>query len=494
MPYTTQKRRPAYKNNFRSSNGEKDGKTESSYERSPRKPYRGNNHSSDERPFFKRPRSSYRDFGSEGQERQYNDTNEYRQSYSSDDSYTPRQRSSYKEKSSYGDKPSYGDRRRSSGRSPQRMQKNRRTIKKFNPSQFIKRVEETTPATTHAIKHTFADFQVLQILKDNISKKGYVTPTPIQDQAIPAILDGRDIIATANTGTGKTAAFLIPLIHRIASKQAKRALIVTPTRELAAQIQDEFNSLKNNMPLRSVLCIGAMSMHTQIIGLKSKPAFVIGTPGRLKDLANQRYLDFSSFDTVVLDEVDTMLDIKFITDMKEILSEMPSTRHSLFFSATVSPEIQAIIDTYLKDPVAVSVKTRQSAENVNQDVIMVNKRNKIELLHELLVKPEFKKVIVFARTKHGTESLAQELKDRGFGVASIHGNKTQAQRKKSLAAFKSNHAQILLATDVVARGIDIENVSHVINYDLPQTYEDYIHRIGRTGRANNIGNALTFIE
>lgn len=372
--------------------------------------------------------------------------------------------------------------------------RSKRPIKKFNPSMFIKRVEEQTASPAFIPVHTFDDFAISAQLKNNIKIKGYVNPTPVQDQAIPAILQGRDIIATANTGTGKTAAFLIPLIHRVMMKETHRVLIITPTRELAAQIQDEFMSLKNNFPIKSALCIGAMSISSQAYTLKKNPAFVIGTPGRLKDLENNGYLDLSTFSTIVLDEVDTMLDIKFITDIKDILSKMPSVRHSIFFSATISPDIQRIIDNYLTNPVAVSVKTRQSAENVNQDVIMVNQQRKIDILHDLLNKPEFTKVIVFARTKRSTEDLASELRDRGFEVMSIHGNKTQAQRKKSLSLFKANHAQVLLATDVVARGIDIDNVSHVINFDLPQTYEDYIHRIGRTGRANKIGQALTFID
>lgn len=366
--------------------------------------------------------------------------------------------------------------------------------KKFDPSMFIKKPEEQVAEAVYVPKHTFQDFQIVAQVKANIAAKGYVQPTPIQDQAIPIILEGKDVLATANTGTGKTAAFLIPLLHRIMTQQTERVLVLAPTRELAAQIKDELVTFAQKLPIHAAVCIGGVNINPQISVLKRNPQFVIGTPGRLKDLEQQQALRFSSFSTIVLDEVDTMLDMGFLNDIKKILAQLPKKRQSLFFSATVSPEIKRIADTFQNDPVAISVKTRQSAANVNQDIVKIAGRNKIEVLHDLLLQPEFTKVIIFGRTKRSTEKLSRELRGRGFNVAAIHGDKSQAQRKKALQLFKDDQVKILLATDVVARGIDIDDVSHVINFDLPQTYEDYIHRIGRTGRASKVGQALTFID
>lgn len=369
-------------------------------------------------------------------------------------------------------------------------------IKKFNPSLFIKKVEEQSVVAPVAYvpKHTFNDFAISDLVKENIALKGYTTPTPIQDQVIPLLLEGRDVVGMANTGTGKTAAFLIPLVHNLLTKKINRVLIIAPTRELAAQIQTELLSFKYRTSLNTVLCIGGVNIAPQIHLLRRDPAFVIGTPGRLKDLEQQQALNFGKYDAIVLDEVDMMLDMGFIKDIKLIISKLPKKRQSLFFSATMSSEIQKIMNSVLTDPVSISVKTRQSAENVNQDVVSIAGKKKIEVLHDLLIKPAFTKVILFSRTKRDTEKLTKELQGRGFDVASIHGDKAQAQRKKALLAFKEDKVKILLATDVVARGIDVDDVSHVINYDMPATHEDYIHRIGRTGRANKIGQALTFVD
>ncbi len=370
----------------------------------------------------------------------------------------------------------------------------KRPVKTFDPSLFMKKVEEQSPTAAYIPKNTFSDFLIEDQLKSNIASKGYSMPTPIQDQVIPILLEGKDVIATANTGTGKTAAFLIPLINNLLHKKTRRVLIITPTRELARQIQDELKMFTLKMPISSVVCIGGLNINQQIYALKKNPEFVIGTPGRLIDLEKNFIIDFSSYDSIVLDEVDTMLDMGFINDIKYIINKLPQKRHSLFFSATISPSIKEVMSKFLRTPVTVSVKTRQSAENVNQDVIKIGQKNKIDLLHDLLIKREFKKVIIFCRTKHAVDKLARVLIDRGFKVAAIHGDKSQAQRNKALSSFKDNKVHILLATDVVARGIDIEDVSHVINFDLPQTYEDYIHRIGRTGRADKVGQAITFVE
>lgn len=379
-------------------------------------------------------------------------------------------------------------RRRSGRRRPERP------IKKFDPSVFMRRVEEKTATQAYVPQYMFADFAIDEQIKKNIERKGYRTPTPIQDKVIPLLLEGKDVVATANTGTGKTASFLIPLIHNVLTGKASRVLIVAPTRELAHQIQVELNTFKDRTKVYSTLCIGGANMNMQITALRRKPEFVVGTPGRLIDLEKSGYLDFTSFDTIVLDEVDTMMDMGFLNDIKYIIERLPQKRHSLFFSATIPKELEQLMASFLHNPVSVSVKTRQSAENVNQEVVHVGDQNKVELLHEILIKPDVKKVIVFLRTKRFVDRLAMMLRERGFDVAVMHGDKTQAQRQKALAAFKKNRVTILLATDVVARGIDIDDVTHVINYDLPQTYEDYIHRIGRTGRADKIGHAITFVD
>ncbi|MDR3550852.1 MAG: DEAD/DEAH box helicase [Candidatus Babeliales bacterium] len=398
----------------------------------------------------------------------------------------------YKSSPSKGGKPSTG-RSSGSGRGGSRPA---RPVKKFNPQIFIKKVEEQVVSAVYVPKHKFSDFALVDQLKENIEAKGYKLPTPIQDEAIPYLLEGRDVIGTANTGTGKTAAFLIPLINNVLTKKVDRVLIITPTRELAAQIQAELNSFKLNMPLSTTLCIGGLNINFQIQHLRKDPTFVIGTPGRLLDLEQNRHLNLQKYGAIVLDEVDTMLDMGFIKDIKYIIGKLPKQRQSLFFSATMPDSLKGLMDSFLRNPISISVKTRQSAENVNQDVVKVNDQNKLEVLHELLIKPEFTRVIIFSRTKHATDKLSRALRERGFQVATIHGNKSQGQRKTALELFKAldNKVNILLATDVVARGIDIDDVSHVINFDMPQSYEDYIHRIGRTGRANKIGQALTFVD
>lgn len=370
----------------------------------------------------------------------------------------------------------------------------KRVIKKFDPSLFMNKVEEQVVANAYIPKNTFDDFLIEDQIKQNIIHKGYLTPTPIQDQVIPLLLQGKDVIASANTGTGKTAAFLIPLINDVLTKKTERVLIVTPTRELASQIQEEFKSFAFKTGISSALCIGGLNIMHQIKDLARHPQFVIGTPGRLMDLEQNKILLLHKYNAIVLDEVDTMVDMGFINDIKYIISKLPQKRHSLFFSATIPPSLKEIMSGFLRNPVIISVKTRQSAENVNQTVIKIGLKNKVDLLHDLLIKPEFKKVIIFLRTRRAVDKLARMLNERGFEVATIHGDKSQAQRSRALGAFKNDKVRILLATDVVARGIDIDDVSHVINYDLPQTHEDYIHRIGRTGRADKIGQAITFVD
>ena len=352
---------------------------------------------------------------------------------------------------------------------------------------------DEAPEPEYVPTHKFADFAIGDQLKKNIAEHGYVLPTPIQDQVIPHLLDGRDVVGVANTGTGKTAAFLIPIIDKLSKDPRQNVLIVAPTRELAVQIQEEVIAFSNNLDILSVLCIGGASIGGQISALKRNPNVVIGTPGRLIDLTNKA-LDLRDFQTIVLDEVDRMVDIGFIKDIRYLVGLLPKERQSLFFSATVTPEISGIMHVFLKDPVTVSVKKTETAKNIEQDVIYAySQQEKIEKLKVLLKQEEFKKVIIFGRTKWSVERLAQTLQKEGFQAISIHGNKNQSQRLRALEQFKGNRLQVMVATDVAARGLDIEDVTHVINFDEPTNYTDYIHRIGRTGRANKRGKALTFI-
>ncbi|MDQ1299503.1 MAG: ATP-dependent helicase RhlE [Patescibacteria group bacterium] len=364
-------------------------------------------------------------------------------------------------------------------------------------SKLVNKATAPAEVEVYVPTHTFADFAVDERLKTNIANKGYITPTPIQDQSILPMLAGKDVVGIANTGTGKTAAFLIPLIDKVLKFRAlgvdERVLVMVPTRELAIQIEDEFFGFSKGLGVNSVTCVGGANIVPQIRVLKRNPAFVIGTPGRLKDLMERRELDLSKFSTVVLDEADRMLDMGFIDDMRFIMSKMRSERHTLFFSATMSRDIQALIGAFLNDPVHVSVKTRETSHTIDQDVVRVHHSQKFDKLVELLKEESFDKVLVFGRTKHGVERLAKDLRSTGVKADSIHGNKTHSARQKALIAFKRGDARVLTATDVAARGLDISGVSHVINYDLPSTYEDYTHRIGRTGRAGKAGMALTFI-
>lgn len=381
-----------------------------------------------------------------------------------------------------------GGYQRGGGRGPSKLGLN-------NPSIFIKKATQSPESVTTITHASFAQFSDLATpLKNLIAEKGYAVPTPIQDQAIQPILDGRDVIGLAGTGTGKTAAFLIPIINKIFRFRDKRALIIVPTRELGQQIRDELFALTQFMKIYSALVIGGANMQRQIRDVQRNPHIVIGTPGRLKDLIERRVLYLDDFSIFVLDEVDLMVDIGFIQDVKFFLSLLPIQRQSLFFSATLSPKINEVVRGFVKDPVTISIARQAPSENVDQDVVkVVDKSKKVDQLHDLLIKDGFDKVLIFGRTKHNIEDLHKELSYRGFKVGAIHGNKTQSHRSRILESFKQNEIQVLLATDVASRGLDIDNVTHVINYDVPETFEDYIHRIGRTGRAGKVGSAITFI-
>ena len=303
-------------------------------------------------------------------------------------------------------------------------------------------------------------------------------------------------MGVANTGTGKTAAFLLPLITKVAANRKEKVLVLAPTRELAQQIHDEFVVFSRGLHLFSAVCVGGVGIGSQIRALRNNPNFIIATPPTLKDLVNRKLVNLKFFNTVVLDEADRMVDMGFIYDIKFLLAQLPaSPRHSLFFSATIPPAIHTLIQQFTKNPVTVSVKSRDTSSNVDQDIIRVkDKSKKFDMLKELLRQAEFSKVLIFGRTKRGVEKLSTALFEQGFKAASIHSNKSQASRQKALNFFKNNAIKILVATDVAARGLDISGVSHVINYDMPATYDDYVHRIGRTGRADKIGKALTFVE
>lgn len=387
-----------------------------------------------------------------------------------------------------------GNSRFSGGRGRGRFGRRAPRGQNIDVSRYINKAVITETTEHFVPEHLFTDFNIDARLKANVLAKGYNTPTPIQDKSIPHILRGSDIVGIANTGTGKTGAFLIPLVQKVVANPKEKVLIVVPTRELALQIDKEYKSFVRGLSMFSVCCVGGAPIGRQISELRYQNHFIIGTPGRLKDLAERGFISFSQFSTIVLDEADRMLDMGFIDDMKFIMSKMPEKRHTLFFSATMSRDIEALIKNFLRDPISISVKTGDTAKNVDQDIVRVSSDNKIDVLHNLLNDPEFSKVLIFGKTKHGVEKLSEMLIARGFKAESIHGDKNHSKRQQALGLFKDNRIQILVATDVAARGLDIPNVSHVINYDIPAAYEDYVHRIGRTGRGNKKGKALTFVE
>ncbi|MEK7635362.1 MAG: DEAD/DEAH box helicase [Patescibacteria group bacterium] len=393
----------------------------------------------------------------------------------------------------FGQKPPQRN-SQNSGRNFQRSSRSGK-VDRIDHARFINKTIVEEKVEKFIPVHCFADFAVDERLKANIIKKGYQLPTPIQDKVIPFVLNGSDVVGIANTGTGKTAAFIIPLINKVLANKNENVLIVVPTRELAIQIEQELKDFTLGMKLYSALLVGGLPMGKQMRDLKYRNEFIIGTPGRIKNMIENKCLNLSEFNTVVLDEADRMLDMGFINDMRFMMAKMPVGRHTLFFSATLSKEIEGLVKEFLHEPVTVSVKVRDTAKNIDQDVVRVQKgTDKLDILHDLLNKAEFNKVLIFGRTKHGVEKLSTTLVKRGFKAESIHGNKNQNGRQRALGLFKENKVQILVATDVAARGLDISDVSHVINFDIPATYDDYIHRIGRTGRAGKAGKALTFVE
>lgn len=348
---------------------------------------------------------------------------------------------------------------------------------------------------SYAPEHTFADFKVHERLAHNLLAKGFIHPSPIQDKAIPVALTGTDIIGIASTGTGKTAAFLIPIINKLVDDRWHLALVLTPTRELAQQVEEEFKSFTHGMRFYSACAVGGLPINRQINQIRRGVQVVIGTPGRVKDLMARGVLRMADFRTVVLDEADRMLDMGFIDDMRQILGEMPKPRHGMFFSATFSNEIKALCGDFLHEPVTIALKTRDTSASVDQDIVRVPYgSDKFAILCELLHKPEVKKVLIFRETKRNADTLARDLRNKGFAVRALHGDMRSRERMRTIEAFSDGTASIVVATDVAARGIDIPDITHVINYDVPSTYDTYIHRIGRTGRGNKKGVALTFVK
>ncbi|MBP2196967.1 ATP-dependent RNA helicase RhlE [Pantoea cypripedii] len=334
-----------------------------------------------------------------------------------------------------------------------------------------------------------------------VAEQGYREPTPIQRQAIPVVLAGRDLLASAQTGTGKTAGFTLPLLQRLSAKATPargrrpvRALILTPTRELAAQVGENVRDYSQYLDLRSLVVFGGVSINPQMMKLRGGVDVLVATPGRLLDLAHQNAVDLSQVEILVLDEADRMLDMGFIHDIRRVLAKLPAKRQNLLFSATFSDEIKALAEKLLNNPEQVEVARRNTAsEQVSQQVHFVDKKRKRELLSLMIGRDNWQQVLVFTRTKHGANHLAEQLNKDGITAAAIHGNKSQGARTRALADFKTGGIRVLVATDIAARGLDIEELPHVVNYELPNVAEDYVHRIGRTGRAAATGAALSLV-
>ncbi|MDE2623093.1 MAG: DEAD/DEAH box helicase, partial [Betaproteobacteria bacterium] len=349
----------------------------------------------------------------------------------------------------------------------------------------------------------FSNLGLAEEIVRAVTEHGYTTPTPIQAQAIPAVLSGGDLLAGAQTGTGKTAGFVLPILHRLSDKAMKgpssgrppvRALILTPTRELAAQVEESVQIYGKYTKLSSMALFGGVSINPQIQRLRSRIDILVATPGRLLDHVGQKTLDLSQIQILVLDEADRMLDMGFIRDIRKILALLPKQRQNLLFSATFSDEIKALADSLLDKPALIEVARRNAtADTISQKVYSVDRDKKRQVLAHLIKTQQWFQVLVFTRTKHGANNLAEQLSKDDIPALAIHGNKSQGARTRALAEFKSGKLQVLVATDIAARGIDISELPHVVNYELPNVPEDYVHRIGRTGRAGADGEAISLV-
>ena len=347
----------------------------------------------------------------------------------------------------------------------------------------------------------FTDLNLDDTLLKAVKEQGYTTPTPIQQQAIPVVLEGRDILAAAQTGTGKTAGFTLPLLQKLTHSPRKtkkyqiRALVLTPTRELAAQVADSFETYGKHLSLRSRVIFGGVGINPQLADIRRGVDIIIATPGRLLDISNQKGVDFSALEYLVLDEADRMLDMGFIHDIKRLMKLMPKSKQTLLFSATFSSEIKTLASSLLTNPVTIEVARENStAQQISQVVHLVDKGRKKELLSHLIKTHDWQQILVFMRTKHGANRLSKQLIESGITATAIHGNKSQGARTKALADFKARDVKVLVATDIAARGLDISDLPHVVNFELPNIPEDYVHRIGRTGRAGQSGEAVSLVS
>ncbi len=363
----------------------------------------------------------------------------------------------------------------------------------YKPDKKTIELEAKAKAAKMPVQHTFADFKFDKTVQANLAEKGYTDPTPIQDQTIMHALAGKDVLGLANTGSGKTAAFLLPLIDKVLKDPTQKVIILAPTRELAMQINKEFQEFAKGLKIFSTVCVGGMPIFRQIQNLRLINHFVIGTPGRIKDLAHRRCIVYSQFTNVVLDEVDHMLDMGFVDDITEILEGLGKPRQSLFFSATMPPRIRTLVSKFLAEPVTIDIAVPGSTKTVEQDIVRAPREQKFDVLCKLLKSEGATRTIIFVETKRSVEELATSLTAAGFKTGYLHGDKRQRERARTLDQFKTGLTDILVATDVAARGIDVKDVSHVINYTVPQTHDDYVHRIGRAGRAGRTGKAFTFV-
>jgi ATP-dependent RNA helicase RhlE len=341
---------------------------------------------------------------------------------------------------------------------------------------------------------SFKKFNLSNAILTALEEKGYSVPTPVQEEAIPQILAGRDILGSAQTGTGKTAAFCIPVLQKLIASRGRniRALILTPTRELAIQVSDNLKLYGKNLPLSSTVVYGGVSQFNQVRDIRKGVDILVATPGRLLDLINQRIVSLKDLEILVLDEADRMLDMGFINDVKKLIKLTPPTRQNIFFSATMPDEVQKLVKEILNNPVRIAVKNATVKPVIDQSVYFVPKESKRALLKHLIDEQKMQNVIVFARTKYGADKIAKDLNKSGISAEAFHGDKSQQARQRALTNFKRNATRVLVATDIAARGIDIVDLPFVINYELPESADTYTHRIGRTGRAGALGTALSF--
>ncbi len=366
----------------------------------------------------------------------------------------------------------------------------------IDPSHLVRKAD-LLPEKPYHSKRTISELPIHNHLKKRLNDKGYQTPTEIQDRTLEALLEGRNIVGIAQTGTGKTGAFLIPIIEQLIHRRTTSyALVLVPTRELASQVEDEFKSMTGGLGLSSACFIGGTSIPKDLQKLRQTHHLVIATPGRLTDLVNRGALKLGQFNVLVLDEFDRMLDMGFIHDVKRIIGQMTGRRQTMLFSATHDKAQRSLIHQLLRDPLMVRVSMGdRPADMIDQDVVRFgSSEQKFRVLIQLLKQDEFQKVLLFEETRHRVKRLAMKLSKAGIPVGEIHGDKSQNARQHALNAFKQGRVRVLVATDVASRGLDISDVSHVINYQVPRSHDSYIHRVGRTGRAGKAGKALTFVE